>query len=257
MEQFDFTVSVVLYKTDEPELEKLLTCISLTSLSYQVYLIDNSPTDSLKKFGSFLNTIYQHNNANVGFGAGHNIAIKQIKNKSRYHLVVNADVTFEKNLMEELINFLNANEQYAHLMPKVLYPDGSIQYLCRNKPSLQNIFFKRLTPSFFQKKFSRANEYEFKNRNYNDFFFDVPFLSGCFMLFRTKALIDVGGFNESIFLYFEDADITQRILKKYRNVYYPLNFIYHSYKGTKNDLKLSFFAAIGLYKYFKTWGFFG
>lgn len=257
MNEFDLTVSVVLYKTNEQELENLLHCISLTTLKHQVYLIDNSPTDVLKKFSSYKNVIYQHNKCNVGFGAGHNIAINQVKNKSNYHLVANADVWFEKDLLEELVAFMNSNKQFAHLMPKVLYPDGRIQYLCRNKPSIQAIILKRMMPAFIKNKFSSLNKYEFKEKNYDEFFYNVPFLSGCFMLFRTKALAEVNGFNESIFLYFEDADITQRILKKYDNVYYPLNYIYHSYKGTNNNIKLSLFAWQGLFKYFKTWGFFG
>lgn len=258
----DISISVVLYKTDAQEIQKLLNCIYSSNLSYKVYLIDNSPDDNLKhKLKEYLQdekTEYIFTGKNIGYGAGHNIAINRVKNKSKYHLVINADVAFEKSLLKELIDFMDANVQFAHLMPKVLYPDGSVQHLCRNKPSVQSIFLKRLMPGFIQKKYKEhLDKYEFKEKNYNDFFYDVPFLSGCFMLFRTSVLTEVNGFNESIFLYFEDADITQRILQKHHNVYYPLNYIYHNYKGTKNNFKLSFFAATGLLKYFRTWGFFG
>ena len=37
---------------------------------------------------------------------------------------------------------------------------------------------------------------------------DVIYLSGCFMLFRKEYLDEIGYFDENIFMYFEDADIT-------------------------------------------------
>src|SRR5439155_10430295 len=134
-------------------------------------------------------------------GAGHNIAIKEIANLSKYHLVINADVFFNEGLVEELIQFLDRNDQYVHLMPKVLYPNGEVQYLCRNKPTIYDIVLKRMSPAFIKQiAKQRLDRYEFKDKNYDDFFYDVPFLSGCFMLFKTNALIEVNGFDESIFL---------------------------------------------------------
>ena len=36
--------------------------------------------------------------------------------------------------------------------------------------------------------------------------------SGCMMLFRTKALKEIGGFSEKFFLYFEDYDLSLKTL---------------------------------------------
>jgi GT2 family glycosyltransferase len=258
MDKIDLSISVVLYKNDKAQIEKLLDCIRKIKLSYQVYLIDNSPTNELNYLSACPFVKYKFNNSNVGFGAGHNIAIKEIADLSKYHLVINADVFFNEGLVEELVQFLDHNEQYVHLMPQVLYPNGEIQHLCRNKPTIYDIILKRMSPGFIKQITKRRlDKYEFKDKNYDDFFYDVPFLSGCFMLFKTNALIEVNGFDESIFLYFEDADITQKLLKKYRNVYYPLNYIYHSYeKGTSKSIKLAFYAWKGLFRFLFRWGFY-
>jgi GT2 family glycosyltransferase len=259
MSKIDLSISVVLYKNAKEQIEKLLLCIRKIRLTYRLYLIDNSPTNELSYFAESAFVKYRFNNANLGFGAGHNIAIKDIVNSSKYHLVMNADIFFTEGLIEELVAFLDNNKQYAHLMPKVLYPNGEIQYLCRNKPTLFDIILKRMSPAFIKKKFkNRLDKYEFKDKNYDEFFYDVPFLSGCFMLFRTEALTEVSGFDESIFLYFEDADITQKLLlRKYHNVYYPLNYIYHNYeKGTAKSFKLALYAWKGLFKYLYRWGFY-
>src|SRR6059058_3045034 len=146
MDKIDLSISVVLYKNEKAQIEKLLNCIKKINLGYQVYLIDNSPTNELSYLSVYSFVKYKFNNSNVGFGAGHNIAIKEIANLSKYHLVINADVFFNEGLVEELIQFLDRNDQYVHLMPKVLYPNGEVQYLCRNKPTIYDIVLKRMSP---------------------------------------------------------------------------------------------------------------
>ena len=49
---------------------------------------------------------------------------------------------------------------------------------------------------------------------------DVPYLSGCFMLFRVAALRRVGLFDERFFMYPEDIDLTRRIHAEFRTVFF-------------------------------------
>ncbi len=41
----------------------------------------------------------------------------------------------------------------------------------------------------------------------------VDLLTGCCVLFTKSALMAIGGFNESYFLYYEDADLNERLKK--------------------------------------------
>jgi GT2 family glycosyltransferase len=69
---------------------------------------------------------------------------------------------------------------------------------------------------------------------------EVLYLSGCFMLFRKKYLDEIGYFDEDIFMYFEDADITLRMAKKYKTVFYPHVHIFHHWaKGSYKALNLT------------------
>jgi len=87
------------------------------------------------------------------------------------------------------------------------------------------------------------NKTEYGNESYEEVMYNVPFLSGCFMFFRTHNLSEVGFFDERFFLYLEDADITRRILTKYNNAYYPGAVIYHHYKmGSYKSLRLTFLS---------------
>src|SRR5437868_15160896 len=113
MSKIDLTVSVVLYKNAKEQIEKLLQCIRKIKLNYRLYLIDNSPTNELSYLSEYPFVEYKFNNSNIGFGTGHNIAIKDIANLSKYHLVMNADVFFAEGLVEELVRFLDNNDRYV------------------------------------------------------------------------------------------------------------------------------------------------
>ncbi len=86
---------------------------------------------------------------------------------------------------------------------------------------------------------------------------DVPFLSGCFMFLRTEALRNVGLFDESIFLYTEDTDLTRRIHKHYRTIFYPEVTIYHyNQRGSYKDFVIFIHHILSAIKYFNKWGWF-
>jgi len=84
---------------------------------------------------------------------------------------------------------------------------------------------------------------------------DVPYLSGCFMLFRTEALKEVGLFDERFFMYPEDIDLTRRIHAKYRTVFYPeVSIIHHHAQSSYLNLKMLFIHITNMVKYFNKWG---
>ena len=64
----------------------------------------------------------------------------------------------------------------------------------------------------------------------------VNFVNGAYMFFRTKVFAEVGGFDTSIFLYFEEMDICYRLLKKgYKSVLFPEAKITH-YQGVSTGV---------------------
>jgi len=86
---------------------------------------------------------------------------------------------------------------------------------------------------------------------------NVPFLSGCFMFFRTQVLKDIGLFDENIFMYMEDIDINRRIHAKYKTIYYPNVSVYHEYeRGSHKNLRLLRISIESSIKYFNKWGWF-
>ena len=255
---FDVTACIVLYCNDTNVLSKAIDSFLRTNLKIKLYLVDNSPTNQLETFFKDSRIEYIFSNGNVGFGAGHNIAIKKSTIiGSKYHLILNPDIEYKIGTLEKLIDFLEININVGLVSPKILYPNGDIQHLCRMLPTPFDFFAKRFIPNKLLPLLSKLlNNYEFKNKDYNKIM-EVPFLSGCFMLTRTEVFKKIGLFDENIFLYTEDIDLCRRIFKSYKTIYYPEVSIIHGYeRGSAKNLKLLFISIKSAVYYFNKWGWF-
>lgn len=213
--------SIVLYCSDRTQVEQAISSFLSTTLGAKLYLVDNSPTNKLKGLATMDERIeYIFNNANLGYGAAHNIAMRKTLNDGvPYHLVLNPDVYFEVGTLEALYDFMQVNPDVGQVMPEVLYPDGSPQYLCKLLPTPADLIFRRFIPfSSWRKRHSVR--YELRFADY-DVLMDVPALSGCFMFFRTAVLEKSGLFDERFFMYLEDNDITRRIGEVASPALYP------------------------------------
>ena len=251
------TSCIVLYKNDIKILREAIDSLLNTNLNIKLYLVDNSPNDDLKILVTDSRIEYFHNPANPGFGASHNIAIqKAFEIGANYHLVLNPDIYFNKNTLEIIADFMDSNLDVGHLMPKVTYPNGEFQYLCKTNPTLFDLFARGFMPDFIKNKFhKRMDNYEYKDYDYNKIIYDIPYLSGCFMFLRTETLKKVGFFDDDIFMYLEDADLTRRFLEVSRTIYYPKAHVYHHFaKLTHKKLKFKFITIKSAITYFNKWG---
>ena len=251
----EITASVVLYNTPELQLVRLIDCIRKSSIAIDTLLVDNSPAP--KDLPCFHNPgiTYIRADANKGYGAGHNIALRRITDSSKYHFVLNPDIYFGPEELEKMIAFMDANPTIGHLMPKVIYPDGSLQYLCKLLPTPADLFLRRFAFGPLKKiADSRAERFELRQTGY-DKVMDVPYLSGCFMLFRISALRTVGLFDERFFMYPEDIDITRRMHAQYRTVFYPGAMIVHDHARDSYRSKRALWIHLtNIIKYFNKWG---
>ena len=252
---YDIVGSIVCYKSDFTQLKKAIDSFLNTKLKVKLVLVDNSPTNELERLAIGDRIEYIFNPSNPGFGAAHNKAIIKYLSQSKYHLVLNPDVYFTSGVLEELFQYMEANTEVGHIMPKVLYPSGETQYLCKLLPSPFDLIFRRFIP-FASIKDKNNYVYELRFTNY-DKIMEVPYLSGCFMFLRSSTVSEIGGFDERFFMYPEDVDLTRRINEKYKTIFYPHVHIYHEFgKGSYKDLKLFYIHITSMIKYFNKWGWF-
>lgn len=237
--------------------EKAAKSFLSTSGKIKLYLIDNSPTDRLRELSALDERIeYIPNPSNPGFGAAHNIAFKKaIAEKSPYHLVLNPDVYFDHGVIEKIIEYMNMHTDVGLLMPKVLYPDGTIQRVAKLLPTPFDLFARRLLP--LQGFIKKQNDlYELASFNYETVA-EIPFVTGCFMFLRTETLEKVGLFDERIFMYLEDADLSRRISKIAKTILYPDVAITHEYqRGLYKNRRLLLISLRSAWTYFNKYGWF-
>lgn len=247
------TASLVTYHTKPSDLIRLMNCVLSSKISI-FYIIDNSSNDSLREYANISDKIKYIHSQNLGFGHGHNIAIRlAFETNSKYHVIINPDIYWNDKVIEELEMFMDKNIDCGQVMPKILYPNGDIQYLCKLLPTPIDLLGRRFMPfRGIQEKLDR--KFELHNSGYNKIM-EIPSLSGCFMFLRTDILRKVGMFDERYFMYAEDLDLCRRIGEVSKTMFYPHVSVYHEYeKGSYKNKKLLKYHICSIIKYFNKWG---
>ncbi|WP_294593535.1 glycosyltransferase family 2 protein [uncultured Rikenella sp.] len=248
------TASIVTYNTN-PELLRTVIDCAVNSCIERIYVIDNSTADTLKAFvGSLSDKIeYIHGQGNVGYGSAHNIAMRlAMAIGAEYHIVLNPDIQFKEGTIESLQEYMDQNPDIGHVMPRIVYPNGELQYVCKMIPTPADLIFKRFLPSSWTSRSMRKFQLKFTDYDHE---MNVPYLSGCFMFFRVNVLKDIGLFDERFFMYPEDIDITRRIHEKYRTMYYPAVTVIHAHAAeSRTNKKMLKIHIANMIRYFNKWG---
>ncbi len=254
---YDLTAAVVTYRNPLPQLRQTITSLLGSPLRVHVTLVDNAAEPEVRALASELGVAYVDPGENLGFGRGHNLAYAQVRSLSRFHLVVNPDVRFDRPVLETLLHLMRSEDDLGAVMPKILYADGATQFLCKRLPTPGDLILRRFAPPMVR-RLLRGNmeRYELRDRDY-DQPMEPPTLSGCFLLLRNHVVDEVGLFDERFFMYMEDVDLIRRIRRVARTLYYPGVAIYHDYqKGSYADRRLAGHHIRSAARYFAKWGWF-
>lgn len=240
------TISLVTYAPDLAELESALLSLRREirlAISHGVvkevvvYIIDNGPgeeweeklwslSDRIAIASEEVSVTVLSGQGNVGFGSAHNLAI--FRSLSEFHLILNPDIIISPDSLIAGIMFLRKNDGVVLVSPSAVWPSGERQYLCKSYPALFDLMLRGMAPKKLQHVFDeRLKKYELRYLQ-SDNAADVPIASGCFMLARRQALVDVGGFSPKYFMYFEDFDLSLRLGRVGRIVYHPGMRIVHA-----------------------------
>jgi GT2 family glycosyltransferase len=249
------TVSIVLYNTQKQEIFTLIDCIN--SFASIIYIIDNSSDDRFRVFEKRFTNIRYIFNKNTGYGSAHNIALHEsIDAGSDFHLILNSDIQLDSSVIHFLLSYMRNHDDVAYILPKVIYPDGECQYLCKLLPTPFDLIFRRFMPKigFFQKLNDR---YILKNSGYNKIL-NPPCLSGCFMFLRMSIIKEYNlFFDERFFMYCEDVDFIRRLHRISKTIYLPdVSIIHNHAKASYKLTKMLWEHIKSAIKYFNKWGWF-
>ncbi len=247
-------VSIVTYHTSLDELDKCLSCLTSPQIS-RIYIVDNGSEKRIADFVKKYDKVEYIASDNVGYGAAHNKAIrKSMAAGYNYHLVMNSDIYFEPSIIDDIVKYMKANPLVGQLHPKMVNPDGTLQYTIRKLPTPFDLICRRFLPSWVAK--DSRKKYLLQELDHNRIQ-NVPYHQGSFLFFKIAALKRVGLFDERFFMYPEDIDISRRMHFEYKTIYYPLATVVHNHRaGSYHNFKLLWIHIVNIVKYFNKWGWF-
>lgn len=256
-------ISIVLYhpKWEQevlPLVEELLKVKNLR----KIYLLDNSEESNSEAISHLTGEAgltsklrYMFNGANLGYGKAHNIALRESAYyKTEFHLIMNSDIRVKAEDIDAMHDWMSLNPRVGQLMPKVLNPDGTQQFLAKRLPSPFDVFGRRFLPAWMIA--NRNKRFELRDMDLTRPV-NAPYLSGCFMFLRTQAAVEAGLFDERFFMYPEDIDLTRTIHRYWLTLYYPQWTITHAHaRSSYNNKHMLWIHIQNMCRYFNKWGWF-
>ena len=134
--EIDLSISIVTYKTIE-KLVQLLESIlnNIGNLTYEILIVDNENSDAVKALvQKYEHSFLVSNQTNLYFTRADNQNLSRARGK--YILTINPDTVVIGDAFQKLIQFLEAHPAVGAVVPKVCYPDGSLQLSFAPFPTL-------------------------------------------------------------------------------------------------------------------------
>lgn len=206
----------------------------------------------LKEYEDFATINFHHENN--GFGFGHNYNLLNCSDK--YFLIFNPDIILTKDNLLNMVSIIGKGGDISLLVPKVLNPDGTAQYLVRDQVSLFDYMLRFIPFKFVKSMFDyRLEQFECRNLP-DDRDTEVRIGSGCFMLIRGSDFKEIQGFDDRYFMYFEDYDLCLELRKRNKRIVYtPFATVIHYYeRGAHKNPRLFKIYMRSMYNFFNKWG---
>ena len=252
-------ISIVLYHPKwEQEVIPLVTELLRVKCLRKIYLLDNSgekgtPPSLPSREDTKGKLRYMAMPSNLGYGRAHNIALRESAYyRTELHLVMNSDIQVKAEDIDAMHDWMISHPEVGQLMPRVVNPDGTQQYLAKRLPSPLDVFGRRFLPAWLMAR--RNKRYELRDLDLTRPI-NAPYLSGCFMLLRTTAAVEAGLFDERYFMYPEDIDLTRTIHRNWLTLYYPQWTITHAHaRSSYNNKHMLWIHIRNMCRYFNKWG---
>lgn len=261
----DLSIIIVNYKSKK-KLENCLGSIynsDLSFINYEVIVIENDSGDDLGDLKNKYNFDLIISERNLGMGEGNNLGIK--KAKAKYVLVLNPDTVINAKAIKTLLSRLSSEDDIGLIGPKLVYPDGSLQYSCSRFPTF---FMPILRRTFLGDYFKKSRDSFMMHDFDHEHSIEVDWLMGSCLMFKKSWIKDDGSlyqvlFDKRYFMYFEDIDLCREIKRNGKQVIYePRAVIIHDHarESAKHPWyialfkdKITWIHISSWFKYFLKW----
>ncbi|MBP1616302.1 MAG: glycosyl transferase family 2 [Bacteroidetes bacterium] len=209
---FDIAVILINYNSSEHSINCINSIIQQTSnkVNYQIIVVDNcSEKEDFIQLKSFCcekniaNLQLYRSNINTGFGGGNMFGVQHAD--AEYLAFVNNDTLFYNDCLSILRDAIKNNPEIGLVGGQSFKPGG--------KPIISFDHYTTVRKQLLggrMLEITNKKRYPKRKKIYTRPI-TVEFIAGSFMFLRTSDLNDIGGFDTSIFLYYEETDLCKRL----------------------------------------------
>jgi N-acetylglucosaminyl-diphospho-decaprenol L-rhamnosyltransferase len=218
------SVLVVTYRTPQLTAAAVASALRVDDVS-EVIVVDNAGDADTPRLLQALDderVQYVVNQRNTGYGQAANVAAKQAT--GQILIFLNSDAELAPEAATALVDEVQWHSGRGLVGARLIGPDGIIQRSAGLLPAPSDLTVRALGAhqvaralarlpviGSFMRDRSMAREYELAATATEPV--STTMVSGaCFAIGR-EAFLEIGGFDEAFFLYFEDADLCRRVLK--------------------------------------------
>lgn len=229
MPDFDLSITICSWNTQTDLracLQSLRECRD--EAHFEVVVVDNASHDGSPDMvaAEFPEFRLLRQSVNLGFTGGHNLALRE--RRGHHAALLNSDTVVHPGAIRALMAYWEQHPEAGILGPKLLNPDGSLQYSCRRFPNpvaaaFRNTVLGRLFPHH-----GSVRDYLMQDWDHNDIR-TVDWVSGAALFIRAEVIEKIGVLDDTFFMYCEDVDLCKRTWDAgYEVVYLPESVITHA-----------------------------
>lgn len=214
--------------------------VQKTKIPYEVIVVDNGSEFGFKErlAKKFKSAIYLTAHKNLGYGGGNNFGAKQANGK--YIFFLNPDTQLEQQSLDKLVEFIEENLSCGIVAPSLVHLDGTYfkqQGALTLNPlraiAAHSIFHKIWSNNPVSRDFWLSDLNKKNNRM-------VEVVPGTAFLISKNLFEEVGRFDETFFLYFEEYDLCKRIIEMKKEIWMLGNAkVIHEWGATTKNLNLN------------------
>lgn len=170
--------------------------------SFEIIVVDNASTDGSKEFfGEFKNIIYIYLNKNIGFGSANNIGAQY--SNGEYLLFLNSDTIIKNNILYYFLKFYEISPNNRICLGSYLKNNcDEWTHSYDRFPTIRGQLLKYLLLPFNHKVRKPSKILAS---------ISVDYIIGADLFIPKSIFLEIGGFDEDFFLYFEETDLQLRL----------------------------------------------
>ncbi len=209
--------------------------LDVNGVNAECIVVDNDSSDGTEKELAdykLPNMEYKFMEAgkNLGFAGGNNIGIKNaLKRGADYIILMNNDLVLPGDILKKLVSYMEGSPEAGLASPKMYFAEGYEFHKDRYKKSeLGKVIWYAGGVIDRKNAYSSHRGVDEVDHGQYDQIKDTDYASGACVIIRRAVFEKIGYLDDSFFLYWEDADFSERAKKAgFGVMYYPGTHLWH------------------------------